>query len=436
MAVKFLLKTGTANVVSAAELASSAVEEAKIASSAVTEGKIASGAVTAAKIANNTITGSQLAAGINLPSDAQLNGTAISSLITAAAGGYDFKEAARTLVIAGDSNFWGGYNDSSSAIPRTTVGGTPYPEIPAYGFVIPESVLGSPLALNTAISANSNLALSDGDRVAFAYTGAGVEPAAGKPTGIYVATRITDTGYDYWRFTRAADADSTAELSLGALVYLTSGDEAGQGLFLGAGQFNSASSLWTPQAAGTTYSAGNGLQLVSTTFSAKSNTSADVPVTVGSSGLSVPLATASVAGAITTDHFQVLKATASKGLTGAKASFETTGTGTTSIGMPYGNLDVNSTSFVEVLVVSRSTTDASKRCVTSLAFALSRGGNGDSELVGDIVVRFKEHDANGIATVAFSLDLSGKAGVNDGFIITGVTGHTIQHQIYMTSQVV
>jgi hypothetical protein len=437
MTVKFLLKTGTANVVSAAELASSAVEEAKIASSAVTEGKIASGAVTAAKIANNTITGTQLAAGINLPSDAQLNGTAISSLITAAAGGYDFKEAALTSVSAQASVFSGdGYNNSSSAVVTANL-----PDIPAYGFVIPDATL----ALGTAISANDNTALStSGSRVVFILLDGNDDPLAGRPNGIFVASRGSGKGATsgdlFWSFVRASDANDATKLSLGALVYFTGGSTPGSAAFLSAGEWNSTSALWTFQAAGTTYSAGNGISISGgNAISVLSNSSASVPVTVGASGVSVPLATASVAGAITVNQFEVLKATGAYGKTGLKASYTTLNTNTTTIGLPHGTLAVDTTALVEGVVVSRSTSDdngpnTSKRCVTKFAFAISRGASGNSVLVGDFVTLFKEHDTNGIATMTVDVSI-GTDGV-DELIITGATGWAIGHQIYMTSQVV
>lgn len=439
MTVKFLLKTGTANVVSAAELASSAVEEAKIASSAVTEGKIASGAVTAAKIANNTITGTQLAAGINLPSDAQLNGTAISSLITAAAGGYDFKEAALTSVSAQASVFSGdGYNNSASAVVTANL-----PDIPAYGFVIPDATL----ALGTAISANDNTALStSGSRVVFILLDGNDDPLAGRPNGIFVASRGSGKGSTsgdlFWSFVRASDANDATKLSLGALVYFTGGSTPGSAAFLSAGEWNSTSALWTFQAPGTTYSAGNGISISGgNAISVLSNSSATVPVTVGAQGVSVPLATASVAGAITTDQFEVLKATGAYGKTELNigGSYNTLNTGTTTLGLPHGTLGTNQTALVEGVVISRSISDdngpnTGKRCVTKFAFAISRASGGNSVLVGDFVTLFKEHDANGIGTMTVDVNIGTNG--SDSIIVTGANSWTISHKFYMTSQVV
>lgn len=456
MAVKFLLKTGTANVVSSDELASSsvieakigssAVTEAKIGSGAVTEAKIGSGAVTEAKIGSGAVTGAKLASNIDLPSGTLLNGSSLSGMITAAAGGYDFKEAARTAVLLPSSAFvgslQGGYNDSATVYTETNS-----PNIPAYGFVVSEASY----ALNTAIAANGNLALTSGDRVVFILTSDG-SPTAGKPNGIFVASRVngqgTTAGDFFWSFARATDADSVTDLSLGALVYFTSGDFQGEAAFLSAGEFNSSSALWTLQEA-TTYTAGSGISISGgNEISVVSDSGASLPVTVGVGGLSVRLATDSQSGGVSADQLKVIQASGANGkLDLASAAYmETDGAASITVGLPLGSgssgvLPTYTTAFVEAVVVSRcrslsGNADFTKRCVTKLAFTLSRGSSGNSALVGDVVTLYKEHDVNGIGGLAVDVLINTSTAGEDTIQITGVANYVIEHQLYVTARTV
>lgn len=427
MTIKYVLKTGTANLVSAAELASSAVEEAKIASGAVTEakigsgavteGKIGSGAVTAAKIANNTITGSQLASGINLPSDAQLGGTALSTLITAAAGGYDFHEGVKTAILLAATGKGTSWSYASHAI----------------------SAQDSTYALGSAGDYNCNVVLSAGDRVAVVVT-SGETPAADEANGIYVVGTLSGGA---WPLTRASDANSASNLSVGALTFLTAAVSplvTGQGLMLAGGDYESSSAVWSVvNPAATAYTAGNGISINgSNVVSAVSNTGATTPVTVGVNGLSVRSASASQTGAMSAVQYGVVDALASFGKRYTGQS--TSGTGTVDVNIPFtsadGALAINKTALVDVVVVSRSSTDATKRCVTRIAAALSRDGAGNSTLVGDVVTMFKEHDLSTGNIGGMSVNILIGTDGADGVRVTGVAAIDINHEIAITTRVV
>jgi hypothetical protein len=427
MTIKFVLKTGTVNLVSAAELATNAVEEAKIASGAVTEGKIGSGAVTegkigsgavtAAKIANNTITGTQLAAAINLPSDAQLAGTALSTLIAAAAGGYDFHEGVKTAILLDATDKGTDWSYASHAI----------------------SAQNSAYALGSAGGYNCNVALSAGDRVAVVVTSASV-PAADEANGIYVVGTLSGGA---WPLTRASDANSASNLSVGALTFLTAAVSplvTGQGLMLAGGGYESSSAVWSVvNPAGTAYTGGNGININgSNVVSAVSDSGATTPVTVGGNGLSVRSASSSQTGAMSADQYVVVDALASFGKRYTGQS--TSGNGTVDVNIPFtaavGPLAVNKTALVDVVVVSRSSTDATMRCVTRIAAALSRDGSGPSTLVGDVVTMFKEHDLGSGNISAMSVNiLIGTAGA-DAVRVTGANGIDINHEIAITTRVV
>ena len=405
------------------------------------------------QIGDASITGAKLTSNVDLPVGARLDGVALTDRITAAAGGYDFKEAARTVVLAPSSAFiggpMGGYNDSASVYTETNS-----PNVPAYGFVLSETSY----ALNTAIAANGNLALNSGDRVVFVLTSSG-SPVAGKPNGIFVASRVNGqgiTGGDYfWSFARATDADSTAELSLGALVYLSAGDLAGRSLFLGAGEFNSSSALWTLQESGV-YTAGDYINIADNEISVKiagsgsalhddGSGNLDVYLASGSaitnagSGLDVQSASASNRGTVSSDEWGVVTGAGQYGKNydiSNTAVTRTTDLTAKTFVSPYGTLAVNKSALVEVTVVSRSVTidgsaDVTGTCIQKWAFTLARGASGDTTILDSFQI-FKSGTSN-ILGCTVEMVTATKAGA-DVIAVYGVDGAgasttTIDHNV-------
>jgi len=412
------------NAVTTAKINALAVTTAKIDANAVTTAKIAALAVTSAEIAANAVTGAKLASDVDLPVGTLLNGTSLTSQIAAAAGGYDFKESAVTAVLAASGDL-GAYNDSAS--PSVTAN---LPDVPAYGFLIAETTL----ALNTAIAANQNRALTDGDRVAFAV--ASGAPSASKRTGIYTVTRGLGKGTSaaayFYTFTRAADANSTTNFNLGALIYLNAGDLIGRALFLSAGTFNNVSALFTLLAAGTEYTAGNGISISGGNAISVSADAAG-PVTVSGSGVSVRAASASQSGVITSTQFKNLTRTVAASAESATAT-QTVNLTPNSFMLPV--TAINTVVLVRAVVHSLSTV-GSKHCVTEVRFALRRGGSSNSVLIGNTVTIFKEGDASGITamTVEGTVGTTGSGG-EDYITITGVDTFTIDHNVVVTTQII
>ena len=415
------------DAVSANKIASSAVTTAKIDALAVTTAKINDLAVTTAKIAANAVTGAKLASDVDLPVGTLLNGTSLVSQIAAAAGGYDFKESAVTAVLVTNAQTVGGsspyYNDSDTAYSSANL-----PDVPAYGFLIAETTLD----LHTAIAENQNRALTNGDRVVFSVV-SGEEPAASKRTGIYTVTRGLGKGTSvaayFYTFTRASDANSTTNFNLGALIYLNAGDLIGRALFLSAGTFNNVSALFTLLAAGTSYTAGNGISISGGNAISVSADAAG-PVTVSGSGVSVRAASASQSGVITSTQFKNLTRTVAASAESATAT-QTTNTTPDSFMLPV--TAINTVVLVRAVVHSLSTVTL-KNCVTEVRFALRRGGSGPSVLIGNTVTIFKEGDESGITAMTVEGTV-GDAGA-DYITITGVNTFIINHNVVVTTQLI
>ena len=419
MAIKYLLNTPNAdNTISTAEIAALAVTTAKIDALAVTTAKIDALAVTTAKIDANAVTGAKLATDVDLPVGARLDGVLITDRITAVAGGYDFKESVVTLVGAATGDL-GAYNDSAS--PSVTDN---LPDVPAYGFLIAETAL----ALNTAITENQQRALVNGDRVAFTVFSSG--PAASKRTGIYTVTRGLGKGTSsaayFYTFTRAADANSAGNFNLGALVYPNGGDLSGAGIFLGAGTFNSDTALFTLLTS--EYDAGDGIS-ISGANEISVSADGDGPVTVSGSGVSVRSASKTVSGVITSTQFKDLTRTVAYS---AESATATQTVNLTPSSFMFQTTPVSSVVLVRAVVHSLSTTGA-KHCVTEVRFALRRGASGNSALIGDNVIVFKQGDESGITAMTVE-SLIGTAGA-DGITITGADTFTINHNVVMTTQI-
>lgn len=401
--------------------------------------------ILASQIGDASVTGAKLTSDVNLPVGARLDGVALTDRITAAAGGYDFKESAVTAVFATNTQTIGGsspyYNDSASAYVSADL-----PDVPAYGFLIAEATL----ALNTAIAENQNRALVDNDRVAFSVASGG--PSASKRTGIYTVTRglgkgTTSSAY-YYTFTRASDANSTTNFNLGALLYLNAGDLAGRALFLGAGTFNSTTALWTLQESGV-YTAGSYISITDGAIAVRAtgylgNNAGDLDLQVAggsalynNSGLDVRNADSSYRGTVSSAEWGVVTGSGQYGKNydiSNTAVTRTTDLTSKTFSSPYGTLGANKSALVEVTVVSRSVTvdgsaDVTGTCIQKWAFTLARDSSDTAVL--DSVQLFKSGTSN-ILGCTVAMQVTGLSGA-DAIAVTGVLGSggstTIDHNV-------
>lgn len=401
------------------------------------------------QIGDASITGAKLTSTVNLPIGAQLGGVDLTARITAAAGGYDFKESAVTAVLA-ESGDLQAYNDSDTALVTTNL-----PDVPAYGFLIAETDLD----LKTGILENQNQALTDGDRVVFSVVSAD-EPAASKRTGIYTVTRVAGKGTSsaayFYTFTRAADANSTTNFNLGALIYLNAGDLIGRALFLSAGTFNDASALWTLQASGS-YTAGNGIAISNQNAISANLLAAGglgfgdggdgnkliVKVAAsnalskdGSSGeLSVRSADASLSGVVSASEWKVVNAVAQHGYHIDGAPVLATGTTPVTISLP-ATIGASKSAIVELTLLSRSAeydsgggyvANTTKTCLQKMTFMLERGPADDCTLLDETVI-LKASTAAGIGAIVATIEVAG-AGNSPAIKITGVANWKISNDV-------
>jgi len=198
------------------------------------------------------------------------------------------------------------------------------------------------LAANTysaggkTLTANANGALSTIDGVSLSVNDRVLvkDEATGSNNGIYTVTSL-GSGAAPWVFTRAVDADTTAEFAKGCTVTVMAGTANGDKAFTltndTAPTLDSSSLTFGVVGGGQTYTAGNGLT-GSTTFSVLANgTSIDVSSSgikiadaAAGNGLGVSAGILSVnAGTgleINTDNLRIATTAAGTGLTGGGGS--------------------------------------------------------------------------------------------------------------------
>ena len=293
--------------------------------------------------------------------------------------------------------------------------------------------------------------LANGEKVLVSFSSADKQYA-----GIYDITSVgaDDPGGSPVILTRAANFNETAEVALNSYVVVTDGDYSDEIWYL----TNTAPvtinttpltfELWG--GTGSTYTAGNGIDLTGAIFSANLLTAgglgfgaggdsnklivkvaaSNALLKDGSTGeLSVRTASASVSGVITDTQFKDLTRTVAASAQSASA-FTTTGTGYTDFEIPA--TPVSTVAYVHALV--RSKDNASEKwCITEVRFALRRGASGNSTLINDSTVTvFKEGDTAGITALTVTA-LTGADGA-DVIRVAGVNTFTIGHYAVATVQ--
>lgn len=179
------------------------------------------------QIQTGLITGDRLNASVNLPVGTLLDGTLLTTRITAAAGGYDFHASVKTVVRVLDTDKGIGWDYDTLTHQATLASGT--------------------YDLSIAGNQNCQVPLVDGDRVALMVVSGSIasgSPAADQSTGIYTIAYVSGD----WVLTRATDADgNNNNFTIGALTFLEYGVspiQAGQGLVLIGGEYEYVTAVW------------------------------------------------------------------------------------------------------------------------------------------------------------------------------------------------
>ena len=377
---------------------------------------------------NNTLPGSQIQSGTI--TSTQVDGTiALQSALDAAIKGMAPKGSVRTIL----------------ELPQLTNSG----ETPSFtwsggGQTITSTTNFTLVGMD--IGGVSDLA--NGDKVLVSFSSADKQYA-----GIYDITSVGVASVSPVILTRASNFNETAEVALNSYVVVLAGDYADEIWYLTNTETVTINTtpltfaLWG--GTGSTYTAGNGIDLTGAILSANLLTAgglgfgtggdtnklivkvaaSNALLKDGSTGeLSVRTASASVSGVITSTQFKDLTRTVAASEQSASA-FTTENTQTTDFPIPV--TPESTVAYVHALV--RSKDNASEKwCITEVRFALRRV-SGNSTLINDSTVTvFKEGDTSGITGLTVTA-VPGVAGA-DVIRVAGVNTFTISHYAVATVQ--
>jgi len=251
--------------------------------------------------------------------------------------------------------------------------------------------------------------------------------STGSQNGIYIASASS--------WARASDLAAASDAA-GAFTFVEGGGPTNEGKgFVCTSDTGSAivgtdALVFTQFSGGASYSAGNGIDITGSTISAVVDPSG--PITVGGSGLNIDLATDSVRGAMSPDHYTIVAAAADGAM---RATHSTTGNTPWTMNLPAQS--AGSLREYAVRIRARSTDDDTKACVRHVVFGVRRGASGDSVVIGGGSVELANIADTGtgnIAAIAAAV-VPGTGGTSgqDTLSLTGISGINIDWDVSYTA---
>lgn len=227
--------------------------------------------------------------------------------------------------------------------------------------------------------------------------------------GIYVAAAGS--------WARAADM-AAASNAAGAFCFVEAGSvNAGRGYVVSSGAVVGTDALvWTQFSGGSSYTAGNGIDLTGSAFSVVADPAG--PITVSSSGVNLQAASTSQPGSQSATHFDLV---ASMGDGAIRGTITSTNATPQTVAMP--SLATLGKRRVKIWYLVNNTSQPSKSLYREIALIARRGASGNSVFVGS-VISGEIADNNGAADPsgmgAISFTYTPGTGGSDVLTFTGI----------------
>ena len=259
--------------------------------------------------------------------------------------------------------------------------------------------------------------------------------------GIYDVTSIGGAG-SRWVLTRAENFNASAEIKPGSYMFVEEGTSFAESIAYLTN--NSVPTLDTDaltfliSTLGAGVTAGDGLALSGSTLSVNVGDGIEInadavrakiksggAVVADGDGLSVQASSASQHGTMSAAHFQRVRDAWDAIV--RDDTLTTSGTATDTLALP--TCAINTVQEVEVTIIARSTTDASKALLRKQVFASLRGGSGNSSAMfttsGDELVNLPVPGGIGEIAAVFTPGTDGA----DLITITGASGHDVTYDV-------
>lgn len=289
---------------------------------------------------------------------------------------------------------------------------------------------------NGALPAMDGVTLAAGDKLLLDITTS--DRAYG---GIYDVTSIGGAG-SAWVLTRAENFNASAEIKPGSFMFVEEGTSFAESIAYLTN--NSVPTLDTDaltfliSTLGAGVTAGDGLAQSGTTLSVNVGDGIEISadavrvklksggvVTADGDGVDVQAASASQAGTQSAAHYQIVRDVWDAIV--RDDTLTTSGTATDTLTLP--TCAINTAQEIEVTIIARSTTDASKGLIRRQVFGSMRGGSGNSTALpdanGDELFNLVTSGGIGALAAVFTPGTNGA----DSITVTGAAAHDITYDV-------
>lgn len=277
-------------------------------------------------------------------------------------------------------------------------------------------------------ASTTNLTLSNEQNIDGVPCGAGSrvlvkDQSTASQNGIYI---VVDGG----AWTRALDLPSGADAA-GVFVFVEGGGTTNEGKGFvcvsdtGSAVVGTDALSFSQFSGGASYTAGNGIEITGASIAAKLATGS--ALSADGNGLIVDAASDSQRGTLSPDDFVKLAVYEFGGFTTQST------TDATPWSFSLSTLPINKLRMLNVTIMARSSSDATKSCVRRMMFVARRGGSGNSTEVGSAVEMVNIVDSGGIGaiSVAYTVGTDGA----DSLTFTGIAATNISWRVSAEAEI-